>query len=272
VCDQAASPQVAQAVVVAGSAATTSTTGSTPLQQQQEVKHTQSPAAALVSSGSAEDVAAAAGENEDGSERVAEVWLVLEFANDGTLQDSVRRCRDGFDLVSSWAWCTTAWRAVVPVNAWAGWSRLTALAPLPLPPCCPPACGVQPRLLCRLSDVAAGMAYLHSKSIIHADLKASNVLLASSIHAPYGQVTTWAVWSAPAPSAPPTQCTKHARAAAAVAHRWLASRISGLHAASVAAPHTTPRSTWLLLAIARQRCGAARSRQQRRICSALQLG
>eukprot|EP00879_Flechtneria_rotunda_P006938 GHRR01007285.1.p1 GENE.GHRR01007285.1~~GHRR01007285.1.p1 ORF type:complete len:862 (+),score=270.91 GHRR01007285.1:709-3294(+) len=43
-------------------------------------------------------------------------------------------------------------------------------------------------LLCRLDEVASGMAYLHLKGVLHGDLKAANVLLQNSIHGSYGQI------------------------------------------------------------------------------------
>ena len=44
------------------------------------------------------------------------------------------------------------------------------------------------RALARLRDVAAGMAYLHSRNTLHGDLKAANVLLATCPGAPFGLV------------------------------------------------------------------------------------
>lgn len=43
-------------------------------------------------------------------------------------------------------------------------------------------------LLYRLADVAEGMRHLHSRGILHGDLKSSNVLLATQSGAPFGQV------------------------------------------------------------------------------------
>ncbi|KAI8476229.1 MAG: kinase-like domain-containing protein [Monoraphidium minutum] len=56
------------------------------------------------------------------------------------------------------------------------------------PPLIPPPRRPQPRLLSRLRDVAAGMAYLHSRGVLHGDLKAANVLLQRSARAPFGAV------------------------------------------------------------------------------------
>lgn len=40
----------------------------------------------------------------------------------------------------------------------------------------------------RLRDVACGMQYLHSRNVLHGDLKAANVLLSSNQLAPFGEV------------------------------------------------------------------------------------
>ena len=50
----------------------------------------------------------------------------------------------------------------------------------------PGGAGGMAELLARLSDVAAGMAYLHGRSVLHGDLKAANCLLASAPSAPFG--------------------------------------------------------------------------------------
>ncbi|KAI8466992.1 MAG: hypothetical protein J3K34DRAFT_524069 [Monoraphidium minutum] len=44
------------------------------------------------------------------------------------------------------------------------------------------------KVLVRLRDVASGLAYLHSRNVLHGDLKAANVLLASSTAAPFGLI------------------------------------------------------------------------------------
>jgi serine/threonine protein kinase len=41
-------------------------------------------------------------------------------------------------------------------------------------------------VLTLLSDVANGMAYLHSRNCVHGDLKPANVLLRRSPNAPFG--------------------------------------------------------------------------------------
>jgi serine/threonine protein kinase len=43
-------------------------------------------------------------------------------------------------------------------------------------------------VLVRLRDVASGLAYLHSRNVLHGDLKAANVLLATSLTGPFGLV------------------------------------------------------------------------------------
>ncbi|GBF92133.1 kinase [Raphidocelis subcapitata] len=44
------------------------------------------------------------------------------------------------------------------------------------------------KVLVRLRDVASGLAYLHSRNVLHGDLKAANVLLCTSTTAPFGMV------------------------------------------------------------------------------------
>jgi serine/threonine protein kinase len=50
------------------------------------------------------------------------------------------------------------------------------------------------RVLVRLRDIASGLAYLHSRNVLHGDLKAANVLLASSATAPFGLVAKVGGW------------------------------------------------------------------------------
>jgi serine/threonine protein kinase len=47
---------------------------------------------------------------------------------------------------------------------------------------------MQPAVLNILVDVAAGMEYIHSKSIIHGDLKPDNVLVKKDSSRPYGVI------------------------------------------------------------------------------------
>jgi hypothetical protein len=50
--------------------------------------------------------------------------------------------------------------------------------------CC---AGLQLRLLCRLLEVAQALMHLHSRNVIHGDLKTANVLLATCPSAPFGR-------------------------------------------------------------------------------------
>jgi serine/threonine protein kinase len=45
---------------------------------------------------------------------------------------------------------------------------------------------LQRRLLVRLREVASGMGYLHSRNVVHGDLKGNNILLCKSTTGPYG--------------------------------------------------------------------------------------
>lgn len=66
---------------------------------------------------------------------------------------------------------------------------LAAASQPPPPPGTPLArtlCAAQVEALQLLADVAAGMAYLHACSVVHGDLKAENVLLASVPDRPQG--------------------------------------------------------------------------------------
>eukprot|EP00775_Hariotina_reticulata_P006955 gene6955-7171_t len=78
---------------------------------------------------------------------VAQVWIVLELCNGGTLKDAVA----------------------------SGYLKVDSKMELA-------------KMLSRLLDAAAGMAYLHSKGVMHGDLKAGNVLLHSATQSAYGQV------------------------------------------------------------------------------------
>jgi serine/threonine protein kinase len=46
----------------------------------------------------------------------------------------------------------------------------------------------QPHVITLLSDVAAGMNYLHLRNCVHGDLKPANVLLKKQQGAPFGHV------------------------------------------------------------------------------------
>ena len=110
----------------------------------------------------------------------AQTWLVLEYASEGSLADAVRcgllhspadaarRPSDGGGSSARGGSGHCARRAPRA-------SLEAAVVGLDLP-----------RALVLLLDVARGMAYLHARNVVHADLKCQNVLLAADALAPWG--------------------------------------------------------------------------------------
>lgn len=49
-------------------------------------------------------------------------------------------------------------------------------------------CALQSRILVRLREVAAGVSYLHSRNVLHGDLKLANVMLQHSNTASFGYI------------------------------------------------------------------------------------
>ncbi len=63
-----------------------------------------------------------------------------------------------------------------------GWKRLTELCVC----VCVSLCRCSCRRLQMLHDIAAGMAYLHSRSYVHGDLRTPNIFVASDGHVKIG--------------------------------------------------------------------------------------
>ncbi|KIY91336.1 hypothetical protein MNEG_16628 [Monoraphidium neglectum] len=122
----------------------------------------------------------------------AQTWLILEFCDGGNLADAVRgglllRCHEDDDSEDEQADGEGREEGEGAGSLGDGGrgggggdaaeEEEGGEAPIDLP-----------RALQLLLDVARGMAYLHERNVVHADLKCQNVLLASSPEAPWGCV------------------------------------------------------------------------------------